>query len=256
MPQVLQSLLRSALLGAGRVVFILGPADAETREANARVVLSQEAKSLMRAYEAFEKFKHSGALIPPDHVLRAQRERSREIESWGSPIGEEKTLLRMTDAVIKTLASRGYPPETLPIMAEQITWIFHVYSGVSHGFAWPRLVPGSQSMPGALPLRTVFGSVGSAHRGRGSQWPPEGRSSLSLGCGRQHTESARSNRSGGPSRTRRSPSTPGPPHRSPRRDPRASPPVAKLRRSLSRRKPWPRRMNGSRPRSLVLTMVT
>ena len=162
MPQVLQSLLRSALLGAGRVVFILGPADAETREANARVVLSQEAKSLMRAYEAFEKFKHSGALIPPDHVLRAQRERSREIESWGSPIGEEKTLLRMTDVVIKTLASRGYPPETLPIMAEQINWIFHVYSGVSHGFGWPRLVPGSQSMPGHF-LSELFLVASVAH---------------------------------------------------------------------------------------------
>lgn len=41
-------------------------------------------------------------------------------------------------------ASRASPE----VLAEHITWIWHAYSGAAHGFGWPRLLPGTDSMAG------------------------------------------------------------------------------------------------------------
>lgn len=38
--------------------------------------------------------------------------------------------------------------ELATVEKEHVRWMFHVYSGVAHGFAWPQLVPGTQSLPG------------------------------------------------------------------------------------------------------------
>ena len=48
------------------------------------------------------------------------------------------------------LRSKGYVDNDMmkTVLAEHYQWIFNIYSGVAHGFAWPRLVPGTESMPG------------------------------------------------------------------------------------------------------------
>ena len=55
-PIVLQTLARTALLGGARVVFVLGSENANERDHNAKIVLRQESTSLMRLYDAAEKF--------------------------------------------------------------------------------------------------------------------------------------------------------------------------------------------------------
>ena len=146
---VMQTLVRSALLGAGRVVYVLGPPSPEARKDNARMVLRQEAKSLMRAYSAFEKFKQFPGLVPPANILAAQRERDDEVGGGAGAIGEARTLMAMATVIGELLTANGYDsPGEGESFAELMTWIFHVYSGVAHGFGWPRLVPGSDSMPG------------------------------------------------------------------------------------------------------------
>ena len=148
-PSVLQTLARSALLGAGRVVYVLGPPSPEVRQENARMVLHQEGKSLMRAYSAFEQFKQLSLLVPPADIVAAQRERNNAVQGGAEAIGEEKTLMAMATVIGELLVTNGYDsPGGGKSFAELMTWIFHVYSGVAHGFGWPRLVPGSNSMPG------------------------------------------------------------------------------------------------------------
>lgn len=141
---VLQSLVRSALLGAGRVVYVLGPEDASLTEANARMVLRQEARILMKAYDAFEKFEKFQALVPPPSVLAAQRARNESVQAGAPTLGEEKMLLVMAKVIVEALAAEGHEQ----VLTEHVTWLFNVYSGVAHGFGWPRLIPGSESMPG------------------------------------------------------------------------------------------------------------
>ena len=51
-PAVLATLARTALLGASRIVFVLGPDDAADRCANAAVMMRQESESLMRGSTA------------------------------------------------------------------------------------------------------------------------------------------------------------------------------------------------------------
>jgi hypothetical protein len=137
---VLQTLVRSALLGAGRVVYVLGPSSPQAREDNARMVLRQEAKSLMRAYSSFEQFKQLLLVVPPADVVAAQRERNDVLQRGAAVIGEEKTLMAMASVVAETLTANGFDsPEGVPL--EIMSWIFNVYSGVAHGFGWPRLVP-------------------------------------------------------------------------------------------------------------------
>ena len=146
-PSVLHTLVRSALLGAGRVVYVLGPPSPEARQENARMVLRQEGNSLMRAYSAFEQFKQLN-LVPPADIMAAQRERNNVVQCGAGAIREEKTLVAMATVIGEMLTANGYEsPEGWPL-AELMTWIFHVYSGVAHGFGWPRLVPGTDSMPG------------------------------------------------------------------------------------------------------------
>ena len=48
-PVVLQTLLRTSLLSSGRIVYMLGPEDADSRLAHARVVLRQDSNSLIKA---------------------------------------------------------------------------------------------------------------------------------------------------------------------------------------------------------------
>jgi len=147
-PSVLQTLARSALLGAGRVVYVLGSPSPEARQDNARMVLRKEGRSLMRAYSAFEQFKHLSLLVPSADIVATQRERNNAVQGGAEAIGEAKTLMAMATVIVEMLAANGYDSREGEPFAEVMTWIFHVYSGVAHGFGWPRLVPGSKSMPG------------------------------------------------------------------------------------------------------------
>jgi hypothetical protein len=148
-PVVVESLLRLALLGAGRVVYILGPETAEHRLANATVVLRQEARSLSKAYDAYEKFTQFRSLVPPQSVLTSQRLRNASLQGMGPLIGEEKTLAAMAVVIAQSLTRDGYAGlDTEAYLTEHCAWMFHMTSGCAHGFGWPRLLPSTGSFPG------------------------------------------------------------------------------------------------------------
>lgn len=153
-PAVLPVLLRSALLGAGRVLYMLGPQDAHKRLSNSTVVLQQEAESLYRAYTQFEGFEQFGALVPPPETISIYEGRRVSLLQGGRPRGEAEMLEGMAQVIGEMLAAadtavpQQEPDDDSATIAEHVRWIFQTYSGVAHGFAWPSLVPGTASLPG------------------------------------------------------------------------------------------------------------
>jgi len=146
---VLQSLLRAALLGAGRVVYTLAPADLEQRQRNVRTVLRQEGRSLMQGLDSFAKFEHLMTLKPPDRYLEEQRSRNTALSDAPRPAGEAKTLEEVARVIGEELVASGFTDSAVPdVLAEHIMWIWHAYSGAAHGFGWPRLLPGTAPMAG------------------------------------------------------------------------------------------------------------
>ena len=63
---VWQALLRVALVGAGCVVFTLGPDDPEERLQNVKIVPAQESRSMAQALDAFAEFGSHG--LKPDEA--------------------------------------------------------------------------------------------------------------------------------------------------------------------------------------------
>ena len=142
-PSVLPVLLRSALLGAGRVLFMLGPDDENERIANMMVVLQQEAASYHRAYTQFAQFEQFQALVPPAETIAVYERRRLDLMRDGRPPGEERTLDSMAAVIGQLIAGteNAGPKQELDNLAtaakEHIRWMFNLYNGVAHGFAWP-----------------------------------------------------------------------------------------------------------------------
>lgn len=153
-PSVLPILLRSALLGAGRVLYMLGPNDAAQRIANTMVVLRQEATNFHRAYIQFAKFEQFKTLVPPAETIAVYERRRADLMRGGQPPGEAKTLDSMAEVIGEVLAGSNSElqqqelDELAAATKEHVRWMFNVYSGVAHGFAWPWLVPRTESLPG------------------------------------------------------------------------------------------------------------
>lgn len=152
-PIVLQSLARTALLGAARVVYMLGPDDHRDRVSNTTDILTVEGGSLRRAYRTFSSFTQLTALVPPAELVANQEERLKAIGNRGR-LGEQEILNRTAGIAAHLIASAGITPTAAERSEHEVTlregyqWIFNTFSGVAHGFAWPSMVPGTATMSG------------------------------------------------------------------------------------------------------------
>lgn len=143
----LQTLLRAALLSAARVVY---PALSNDRPEFLRrtvMVMAQEGNSLRRFYADASKFEELIDLIPPADIVENQDKRFANLGVKRREILSDSALLR---EVAKGVANGEIDsvPGAEVILRENYSWLFHRLSGVAHGFAWPRLVPGTDSMSG------------------------------------------------------------------------------------------------------------
>lgn len=155
-PIVLSSLLRTALLGAGRTVYAIGPDDPNARVSNSLVVLRQESNSLLQGIESFSAFTQLGVLVPPVDVSSAWTQLNRKINSTGRPAGERRTLTAMATVIAQELTLNGYMgPEAQELLAEEVEWVWHAYSGAAHAFAWPGRLP-SYAGPSMTPMPGDF----------------------------------------------------------------------------------------------------
>lgn len=145
-PVVMSSLLRVALLGGSRVVFVLGPDAPAERKSNLEAVVRQEHARLARCYREAEKFTSLDGLVPPPKLLKDQRARFAQWKIPGQSMREGNMLSQMAGVVAARFAGHGAQPDNA--IAEHMSWIFNTNSGVAHGYGWPNLVPGTQDLPG------------------------------------------------------------------------------------------------------------
>lgn len=156
-PIVLATLCRTALLASARLLFVVGPTDLESKRANAIRILLQESDSLRRCYRDASEFSQLAALVPPEEVLSSQRARHDALKSMTKGIRETEVLSEAAEIIADLLEGSGYEePEAASIFSEHFSWTFNIYSGVAHGFGWPRLVPGTQSLPGDFSAELVL----------------------------------------------------------------------------------------------------
>jgi len=140
---VLQSLLRTALVGAGRGAFALLPADPSERLRNARLLVSQETVSFIRALDRYAEFEQFSLLRPDEQYVRTAREQSAAVLGGTRPKGDGAVMDGAAGVIADALGSSS--PDggrSHQILREHITWLWNTYSGLAHTHAWPRLLPG------------------------------------------------------------------------------------------------------------------
>ena len=148
-PVVLATLCRTALMASSRLLLIVGPHDQGVRQANALRVLLQESESIQRCYKKAAAYTQLRGLVPPADVLAQQGARHQYLMSITKSIRETDVLDAAALIISDLLQTSGYQdPDNPPLLAEHFSWTFNIYSGVAHGFGWPRLVPGTPSLPG------------------------------------------------------------------------------------------------------------
>ena len=103
----------------------------------------------MRLYRAAEKFVVLTALVPPQEVLDPQRVRAKAVTNEAEKLTETAALEKAAAVFAKILSAHpSYSDDMATQLREHLAWTFNVYSGVAHGFAWPQLVPRTESLPG------------------------------------------------------------------------------------------------------------
>lgn len=135
------SLSRTALVSSSHLIYVLGPADPVVRVAHARQVLRRQAGSHVSAVREFARFDRLSGLRAPS-ALVADLEESREVIA-GASKAEGAMVLDIADSLAQVLVDAGYNDEDeLVALREHLAWMWHVWSGVAHGWAWPKFIPG------------------------------------------------------------------------------------------------------------------
>ena len=144
-PQVTMILLRSALMAAARVVYAVAPHARPDRRDRALTVMQQEAKSLLRLYKDADAFGTPIANLPPQDERDAQRYAGEALLASSRQIGEAELLREMARVSVELLNAERDDNDTRDPMDEvgerdELLWVFNLYSGIAHGYAWPTLM--------------------------------------------------------------------------------------------------------------------
>lgn len=152
---VLHALLRAALVGSGRIVFALLPADPSVRLQNARVLVAQEARSFTRALDRYAGFAQLSRLRPTTEYLQTAREQNAALQEGARVTGDGAVMDGAAEVVGSALAATPeYPDGNKELLREHVIWLWNTYSGAAHTYAWPRLLPNSSQdrrVPGDYP---------------------------------------------------------------------------------------------------------
>ncbi len=112
-------------------------------------ILLQESESIQRCYKKTLNFIHLAGLVPSQDVVDQQNRRHQHLKTVSRNIRESEVLDEIAPIVGALLQAAGqYEPTDEARLREQLHWVFNIYSGIAHGFGWPKLVSGSRSLPG------------------------------------------------------------------------------------------------------------
>ena len=135
------SLSRTALVSSAHIVYVLGAPDPDIRVANARTVLRRQAGSHLSSTREFAEFESLIGLRPPADLVLTLETARRNI--GGSGAGEGAMVLEMADSMARVLVGSEYQESgDLGALREHLAWVWHVWSGTAHGWAWQKHVPG------------------------------------------------------------------------------------------------------------------
>lgn len=147
---VVATLCRAALVSTGRLIYVLGPRDADERVEHARQVSRQQARSYLAMVKSAREFTELEGLqaerVPDD----ADDPFTEEIDRLGKGgMGDgamlKSTARTMAEALARDSANGTDEPQTQKQLQEHIEWMWNVWSGMAHGYAWPDLIPGEKS---------------------------------------------------------------------------------------------------------------
>ncbi|GAA1490962.1 hypothetical protein [Brachybacterium sacelli] len=130
----LRGMLRTLLMGAGRLGHVALPTTPQERETHAANVVGMEARSLERAITDIGKVTNlPGLKWDPDDV--AEFRRKIATVNTARPPGDH-SLIRTVADLIGTEAAAADDSVDPGALRDHLTWVWHTSSGTAHGFGW------------------------------------------------------------------------------------------------------------------------
>lgn len=191
---VFQALLRTALVGSARVVYVLLPIDPDVRRDRAAAVLGQDASSGVKALEFYTQFKGLAGVRAPDELLTNFQDQKDALRRQQPGAHDSGVVNGMIEAVVDALTAAGVVDEFgSESLRDHARWLWNTYSGLAHGYSWPRLMwtlSGDRRIPGdfAMDLHqvaTVLQIALTAFRARSAPGSSGSKERVSLGDSRR-----------------------------------------------------------------------
>ncbi len=155
-PIVLHALLRAALVGSARTLYVLLPQDPQTRLERGRAILARDCESGRQGLEKFATFEGMRAIAAPEALVEAGGSQRKQLWPKGNPPGDGQIIEGMTRSIVDALELAGLSEEFGPdILRDHSNWLWKTYSGLAHGYMWPRLlwrISRDRRLPGDFPF--------------------------------------------------------------------------------------------------------
>lgn len=130
----LRTMMRTILMGAGRLGYVALPDTAQVREANATVLVGQEARSLNQALGNISQITQlPGLKWRPDDVRRFDQQIAA-VNTARLP--GDRAMIREAAKLIGTEVAAADNTVGQTTLRDHLTWIWHTSSGSAHGFDW------------------------------------------------------------------------------------------------------------------------
>lgn len=130
----LRAMMRTVLMGAGRLGSVALPDTASAREKNAAALVGQEARSLKHALNDIKEITNlPGLQWTPDDVREYERQIS-EVKTVGLP--GDRAMIREAARLMGARATEADPRIGPAAPSDHLTWVWHTSSGSAHVFDW------------------------------------------------------------------------------------------------------------------------
>lgn len=134
-----RALMRSGLMGIGRLGYVVLPVTAEERRRNAATVVAREAESFDRALKAVKNVNALPIEQPTDAEIASLK---RQIALHKDAPGfRDGAMIERSAKLIGVEVERQQQNADGAVVADQLSWIWHTASGSAHGFNWETRAP-------------------------------------------------------------------------------------------------------------------
>jgi|SRR5699024_360168 len=130
----MRGMMRTVLMGAGRLGFVALPDTAEVQETNSAALVRQEARSFKHALKDVNGITTvPGLKWTPDQVHEFEQQISG-VSTDG--LRGDRAMIREAADLMGAEAAIADPTIGQATLRDHLTWIWHTSSGSAHGFDW------------------------------------------------------------------------------------------------------------------------